>query len=205
MKRNHKNIGAITIKGLVLIGGKSTRMGTDKSQLDYHGKPQKEFVKELLEANGIETFYSVSKDEGNSKEISDVFSNVGPLGGICSAFQKDSHSAWFVLATDLPFVNDSLIKLVLEKRNPSKMATTVKGMNKDSLEPLIAIYEPTIYPVLKQSLEEGNFSPLKILTNLEVEIVEVEDEWIENVNTLEEVEVAKEKLGKKKENIYEKN
>ena len=37
-----------TIKGLVLVGGKSTRMGKDKSQLNYFGKPQKEVVKELL-------------------------------------------------------------------------------------------------------------------------------------------------------------
>ena len=33
-----------TIKGLVLTGGKSTRMGTDKSELNYHGKPQKEWL-----------------------------------------------------------------------------------------------------------------------------------------------------------------
>jgi hypothetical protein len=49
------------IKGLVLVGGKSTRMGQDKSELNYHGKPQKEFVKELLENNHLETCYSVEK------------------------------------------------------------------------------------------------------------------------------------------------
>ncbi|MDD7915167.1 NTP transferase domain-containing protein [Polaribacter ponticola] len=48
-----------TVKGLVLVGGKSTRMGQDKSQLNYYGKPQKEYVKELLENNNLDTFYSV--------------------------------------------------------------------------------------------------------------------------------------------------
>ena len=48
------------IKGLVLTGGKSTRMGSDKAQLKYHGKPQKEHVKNLLENLGIATYYSVA-------------------------------------------------------------------------------------------------------------------------------------------------
>ena len=48
-----------SIKGLVLTGGKSTRMGKDKSELEYHGKPQKQFVKELLESKGFDAFYSV--------------------------------------------------------------------------------------------------------------------------------------------------
>ena len=182
------------IRGLVLIGGQSSRMGTDKSKLNYHGKPQREFIKELLEANGIETFYSVSKDEGNQEEIPDVMTNVGPLGGICSAFQQDPNSAWFVLATDLPFVNDDLVKLLLEKRNPAKMATSVQGRKKGFLEPLIAIYEPKTYPVLRKNLEEGNVSPLNILSNLDVEIIEVDDALTRNVNTPEEYAVSKKEI-----------
>ena len=192
------------IKGLVLTGGKSSRMGTDKSELNYNGKPQREFVKELLEANGMVTFYSVGSgmnviSTGTEKSqvlnvIRDVFHNIGPMGGICSAFQKHSNSAWFVLATDLPFINDDLVKLLLERRNPTKMATSVQGKKKGFLEPLIAIYEQKMFPILKQSLEEGNLSPSKILSNFEVEIVEVDDEWVQNVNTQEEYKEVKKRL-----------
>ena len=201
------------MKGLVLVGGKSTRMGKDKSQLNYFGKPQKEIAKELLEKLGLKTFYSVRPFDSaqgdnriqnvtssgveksqNVNEIHDTFLNLGPFGGICSAFQKDPNSAWFVLATDVPFVNDALIKLVIEKRNPSKVATAIKGKGKQFVEPLITIYEPKAYPILLQYLAQGYSCPRKMLINSDVEIVEVDDDLIRNVNTPEEFEIAKSEI-----------
>ena len=202
------------VKGLVLVGGKSTRMGTDKSELNYYGKPQKEHVKELLEENLLDTYYSVrdfstalemTNNSSNvtlsaversqiTKEIPDVFLNLGPFGGICSVFQKDPNSALLVLATDLPFVDKSLIRQLLEKRNPSKIATAIKGRNKEFVEPLITIYEPKAYPILLQYLAQGYSCPRKVLINSDVEIVEVDDNLIRNVNTPEEFEVAKKEI-----------
>jgi len=178
------------IKGLVLVGGKSTRMGQDKSELDYFGKPQKEVAKELLENNNLKTFYSVEKATNNVNEISDKFYNLGPFGGICSAFQKDPNSAWFVLATDLPFVNNKVIEFLLNHRNPSKVATAIKGKTKQFVEPLITIYEPKAYPILLQYLAQGYSCPRKMLINSDVEIVEIDDDLIRNVNTPEEFEMA---------------
>jgi molybdopterin-guanine dinucleotide biosynthesis protein A len=182
------------IKGLVLVGGKSTRMGQDKSELNYFGKPQKEFAKELLENNNLETFYSVHNLSEKMAEISDKFLNLGPFGGICSAFQKDPNAAWFVLATDVPFINDNIIQLVLKHRNPSKVATAIKGKNKEFVEPLITIYEPKAYPILLQYLAQGYSCPRKVLINSDVEIVEIDDDFIRNINTPEEFEVAKKEI-----------
>ena len=182
------------IKGLVLVGGKSTRMGKDKSKLDYHGKPQRQIVKELLETNNFETFYSVQNASEISEEISDKFINLGPFGGICSAFQKDPNSAWLVLATDLPFVDDKVIQQLLKYRNPSKVATAIKGKSKQFVEPLITIYEPRAYPILLQYLAQGYSCPRKMLINSDVEIVEIDDSFIRNVNTPEEFEDAKKEI-----------
>jgi molybdopterin-guanine dinucleotide biosynthesis protein A len=199
------------VKGLILVGGKSTRMGQDKSELNYFGKPQKRFVKKLLENNNLETFYSVRdfstalemtnnssnvtlsevERSQNSNEIADKFLNLGPFGGICSAFQKDPNAAWFVLATDVPFVNDEIIQLLLKHRNPSKVATAIKGKNKDFPEPLITIYEPKAYSILLQYLAQGYSCPRKMLINSDVEIIEIEDDFIRNINTPEEFELAK--------------
>ncbi|WP_233899934.1 NTP transferase domain-containing protein [Tenacibaculum piscium] len=189
------------VKGLVLIGGKSTRMGTDKSELEYYGKPQKQHAKELLESTLLETFYSVqtssvqtSSVQASSDEIQDTFLNLGPFSGICSAFQKDPNSAWLVLATDVPFVDKSLIKLLLEKRNPSKIATAIKGKNSEFPEPLITIYEPKAYTKLLQYIAQGYSCPRKMLINSDIEIVEVDDNLIRNINTPEEFEMAKKML-----------
>ncbi|WP_299063090.1 NTP transferase domain-containing protein [uncultured Polaribacter sp.] len=182
------------IKGLVLVGGESTRMGKDKSELNYFGKPQKEYAKELLENNNFETYYSVKKESGNSEEISDKFLNLGPFGGICSAFQKDPNSAWLVLATDVPFVNDEVIRQLLKHRNPSKVATAIKGKSKEFVEPLITIYEPKAYSILLQYLAQGYSCPRKMLINSDVETVEIDDEFIRNINTPEEFKAAKEQI-----------
>ena len=182
------------VKGLVLIGGKSKRMGTDKSELNYYGKPQKEYVKELLEDNLLDTYFSVQNISENEKEIHDTFLNLGPFGGICSAFQKDPNSALLVVATDLPFVDKNLIIRLLENRNPSKVATAIKGRGKEFVEPLITIYEPKAYPVLLQYLAQGYSCPRKMLINSDVEIIEVDDNLIRNVNTPEEFENVKREI-----------
>lgn len=182
------------VKGLVLTGGKSTRMGKDKSVLNYHGVPQKEFAKDIIKNRLSEVFYSVQNKSEDSNEIHDVFLNLGPFGGICSAFQKDPNSAWLILATDLPFVTAELIDLLLQHRNPSKVATAIKGKDKDFPEPLITIYEPKAYAKLLQYLAQGYSCPRKMLINADVEIIEVDDAFIRNVNTPEEFTEAKKEI-----------
>ena len=186
-----------SVKGLVLIGGKSTRMGADKSTLDYHGVPQRKFVQEIIENHTIETYFSVQDFSENESEISDVFLNLGPFGGICSAFQKDPNAAWLAVAIDLPFINEEVIQLLLEKRNPSKVATAIKGKGNAFVEPLITIYEPKAYPILLQYLAQGYSCPRKMLINSDVEIVEIDASLILNVNTPEAFEAAKKEINSK--------
>ncbi len=186
------------VNGLVLIGGKSTRMGTDKSVLNYHGKPQREYLFDLLSnsLNKENVYYSVrdTKQIKNQQIITDTFLNLGPFGGICSAFQKNPNVAWLVVATDLPNINTKTINLLLKHRNPSKIATAFKGKSKQFPEPLITIWEPKAYPVLLQFLALGYSCPRKVLINSDVEIIEIEDDFIRNVNTKEEYEEIKKEL-----------
>ncbi|RUA12718.1 MAG: molybdenum cofactor guanylyltransferase, partial [Flavobacteriia bacterium] len=181
------------VKGLVLAGGKSVRMGSDKGLLDYHGNSQRDFAIEMMEKMGLKTFLSVRKEQHIEREnvIEDVFLGLGPFGAICSAFQKDPNSAWLVLATDLPFIDQESLKLLLEKRNPSKIATAFKGKNKQFPEPLITIWEPKAYQRMLNFLAQGISCPRKVLINSEVEIVEIDDDLITNVNTPEEFQEVK--------------
>ncbi len=190
------------IQSLILVGGKSTRMGTDKGLLEYHGVSQRDFLVDLLSnkitfknENRKGVYLSTRQEqdvEGNI--IEDTFKDLGPFGGICSAFQKDPNSAWFVIATDLPFVDKSIIEILLKNRNPSKMATTLKGKTKQFPEPLITIWEPKAYPILLSYLAQGYSCPRKVLINSDVEIIEVDDAIIRNVNTPKEFEMAKKEL-----------
>ena len=180
------------VQGVVLAGGKSSRMGKDKTELNYHGKSQLEHTVKLLEDNLLSTFVSVATNQQleNFKIIQDKFVDLGSFGAICSAFQHNPNKAWLVLATDLPFVTNNLIQLLLQKRNPKKIATAIKGKSKQFVEPLIAIYEPKAYPVLLSYLAQGYSCPRKVLINSDVEIVEVADDLIRNINTTDEYDKA---------------
>lgn len=180
-----------SVNGLILIGGKSTRMGTDKSELDYYGKPQRTYLFDILNESITENniFYSVRNQQQlktTQQFITDKFLDLGPFGGICSAFMHNPNKAWLVIATDLPFVDKKIIAMLLSKRDPSKIATTFKGKNKKFPEPLITIWEPKSYPILLNYLAQGYSCPRKVLINNDVEIIEIDDEIIQNVNTKKE-------------------
>ncbi|HEY9170117.1 MAG TPA: NTP transferase domain-containing protein [Lutibacter sp.] len=180
------------IQGLVLAGGKSTRMGTDKGTLNFYGKNQRDVAIELLEKQHLKTYISIREEQeiGIENKITDKFVGLGPFGAICSALQENPDVAWLVLATDLPFVNDEVIKLLLKHRNPSKAATAIKGKNSQFPEPLITIWEPKSYSLLLNYLAQGYSCPRKVLINSAIEIIEVDDEFIRNINTPEEFKAA---------------
>lgn len=191
-----KNIAQVN--GLVLAGGKSLRMGKDKGLLDYFGKSQRDYSIELLEKFNLKAFLSVRKEQkvDSGSVIEDKLIGLGPFGAICSAFQYDPNKAWLVVATDLPYVDESLIRQLIDKRDPSKVATALKGKNKNFPEPLITIWEPKAYPLMLQFLALGLSCPRKVLINSDIKIVEVEDEFIVNVNTPEEYNSVKKDLTK---------
>ena len=184
------------LNGMVLAGGKSVRMGSDKGLLSYFDIPQRDYTIRLLEEQGLDTYLSVRSDQyiENQKTIKDAFVGLGPFGAICSAFMQNPNQAYLVLATDLPFVTKEIIETLLSRRNPKKIATAIKGKGKQFVEPLVTIWEPKAYPILLQYLAQGYSCPRKILINSDVEIVEVEDNFIQNINTPEEFQEAKNKL-----------
>ena len=184
MKNKTQNTNA-----LILIGGKSLRMGSDKSKLIYHNKPQKEHVFDLL-TNFFpkeNIFYSVRENQKMDKKqvITDKYPDLGPFGGILAAFEYDHTKAWFVIAIDLPFINEEHLKMLLKQRNLSKIATTFKAKEKKYPEPLITLWEKEAYSILKKQLQLKNYSLVSILKSNPIKIVEIEEKIIQNINTKE--------------------
>ena len=117
------------LHGLILTGGRSTRMGQDKSQLIYHGKPQREHLTELLTPYCEVVFWSVNADQAvestaaNQPVVVDRFDFPGPLNGILSSFAHDPSAAWLVVACDMPLLTTRSLDALLRGRNPAKRAT----------------------------------------------------------------------------------
>ncbi|MEL7271036.1 MAG: NTP transferase domain-containing protein [Bacteroidota bacterium] len=156
--------------GLVLAGGKSTRMGKDKSQLHYHGMSQQEYTFSLLESLCEKVFISVREAQisatGTSKYILDENITKGPLNGMLSAHVAHPKVAWLVLACDTPLVDKEVLDALVAERNTSKMATAMATQKTNRPEPLIAIWEPhSLATLLNYSKTSANIYPTKFLLN----------------------------------------
>ncbi|WP_223284752.1 NTP transferase domain-containing protein [Hymenobacter qilianensis] len=188
------------LRGLVLAGGQSQRMQTDKGRLHYHGQEQREYVAELLATVCTDVHVSCRPDQAadlpaSLQPLPDRFLDLGPLGGILSAFQFDPNAAWLVVACDLPFLSVDTLQHLVAHRQPGKMATAYQSPHNDFPEPLITIWEPGSYTTLLQFLSLGYSCPRKALINSDVAVLKAPDaRELRNVNTPEERETAQREL-----------
>ena len=187
------------LQGLVLAGGKSQRMGQDKGLLDYHGKPQREYMADLLQPFCEKIYLSFREKQIAKTEhtiIHDTFTGLGPYGAILSAFRAQPNQAWLTVACDLPYLEETSIKQLVKNRNPSKLATCFHNPDTNFPEPLITIWEPRAYPVLLEFLSQGYSCPRKVLINTDIQEIQMQDlRQMTNVNDPEAYQTAKREIG----------
>lgn len=199
--RVRNSLDKVQLSALVLAGGLSTRMGQDKSLLEYHGKPQARHLYETLTDLGLPAYLSCRKEQDREafrdlKVINDRFIDFGPLGGILSAMTAHPNKAFLVVACDLPLVTGGHIQQLIEQRDPLKQATAFFNSERKMFEPLFAIYEPQIYSRLIHFLGERMTCPQKVLFNSNIKKLELpRQDFLMNVNTPEEANAVLE--GKK--------
>jgi molybdopterin-guanine dinucleotide biosynthesis protein A len=183
--------------GLVLAGGASTRMRTDKALLDYHGQPQVRWAFGLLTKFCTATFVSVRPDQRDDPsraglaQIVDRQPGIGPIAGISAALLEHPQAAWLVLACDLPFLTGSTLQHLVAQRDPRKVATAYRSAHDGLPEPLCAIWEPAAREPLLAYIASGKQCPRKFLINADTALLDLpERAALDNVNTREEFESA---------------
>ena len=186
----------INLNGLILSGGKSTRMGQDKGMMDYHGKPQCEYLVDILKPYCQEIFIS-SKENKRQNTIADHFELESPLNGILSAFFFDPAIAWLTVPVDMPYLNSQAIEYLLRHRDPKKVATCFYDSDGKLPEPLVAIWEIKSKPLLFNFYNSGGFSPRKFLEENDVQLLQAPDPKIlKNINTSEDLSLYLKQTGK---------
>jgi molybdopterin-guanine dinucleotide biosynthesis protein A len=190
--------------GLVLAGGASTRMRTDKALLDYHGQPQVRWAFELLSRFCAATFVSVRPDQREDParaglpQIVDRQPGSGPIAGISAALQEHPKAAWLVLACDLPFLTEHTLQHLIAHRDPRKVATAYRSAHDGLPEPLCAIWEPGAREPVLAYIASGKQCPRKFLINADTMLLDLpETAALDNVNTREEFASAAVRLGEK--------
>ena len=164
------------LNGLVLAGGKSTRMGEDKAFLQWHGKEQMYYLADLLKQFCNEVFISCREEQAKGidkkyKIITDEIENAGPLAAIISAFHQNKNCAWLVVACDLPLLNAKTIEYLIEQREETVIATAFQSSYDNLPEPLITIWEPKALSLLETVLTEKKYSPKRVLMNAKVKML----------------------------------
>ncbi len=191
--------GAPPLFGLILAGGRSVRMGEDKAQLVYREqKTQSEAARELLRKVCERVFLSLAVPPETPVEdfILDRYPGTGPLNAILSAFETHPATAWFIVACDLPFLDETAVRLLVERRSTAHGATAFLSDYLDGPEPLCAIYEPILEPALRTAFQDGARCPTDFLKQANVQIIEPPNpDALTNANTQEERKAALRRLG----------
>lgn len=180
------------IKGLILAGGLSSRMGFDKSLMIIRNKQQIDYLIDMFRDFNIEVEISCRKEQLDSLSehgncITDNYDKIGPMGGILSAFDKDPYLARIVVACDMPNISNRDIRKLIENRDQtSKLTcyTTQDGFP----EPLLSIWEPSSYNDLKEAFLINNYSLIRLMNSIDTKRILAEsDDIFLNINSPEEL------------------
>jgi molybdenum cofactor guanylyltransferase len=161
--------------GIVLIGGRSSRFGTDKVVASFKGKNLVDHVVDVITPLFDEVILIGNRrpELHPHRVVEDIYPGCGPLGGIYTALTVAGTPRSFVFAADMPNLNRDLINYMISESRDHDVVIPVWSKGR---EPLHAIYHQRVLPVVKDLLDRKE---LKIFNLLErVDTFRVPEETI---------------------------
>jgi molybdopterin-guanine dinucleotide biosynthesis protein A len=185
------------LSAVVLCGGVSRRMGTDKAFLEFEGRPLISRVLGALRTISDDVAI-VSGREGvydglGAKVVPDLRPGCGPLGGIGGGLRAVEHELAAVVACDMPFLNPDFLRLLAARAEGLDGAVPMKGRQ---FEPLHAVYRRSCLPAIERRLDAADFQVFHFYPEVRIRSV-AEREWrpldpeglsLVNINSAEEYE-----------------
>jgi len=159
------------VTGVILAGGKSSRMGTDKSFVTYKGKKLIQYAIETLTPICDEVLISSNNNkysEFGLPVIEDVYKDKGPLAGLHAACKFASNERILVLPCDNPEVTIAVFQKLIEYSSLYDAVIPVHALGK---EPLIACYKKSIYSNIEKSIEKNQLKLYSFLETITVKAV----------------------------------
>ncbi len=196
------------VTGVLLAGGKSRRLGEDKRFVTVGSTTLLDRCRSNLLATFAEVLIvtaqdSTPLDEQGCRVHQDLIPECGSLGGLYTGLYHASCERIFVAACDMPFLNERMIRLFIE-RDPE--ADVVMARLPHGLQPLHAVYSKAVLPALEQRarLRQLRIQDLVDEPSLKVTYV-TEKEWVQidpssktfyNVNTPADLAAARDELAR---------
>ena len=189
--------GMAPLLGLVLAGGRSTRMHTDKAALLYGGRSQLERAMALIAPHVTRAYVSVRADQSTDPlrarfpQIRDAHENLGPIAGLLAAQARHPEAAWLMLACDLPLLDELTLAHLVRSRAPERTATAYRSSHDGLPEPLCAIWEPRSAAPLAAYVASGRQCPRRFLLGADTCLIDEPNPGaLDNINTPEEYRSA---------------
>jgi molybdopterin-guanine dinucleotide biosynthesis protein A len=181
---------------IILAGGKSSRMGSDKGLVLLNGKPMISYIIEILKKMQIPIIIISNNDvykQFGLPVFTDVIKEKGPLGGIYTGLINSETESNIIVSCDVPFLSDRILGLLINKDNDYPISVV---QSNGKTHPLIGVYSKKIVKklfdtILMEKLKVRSFIeefPLNIIELDKQEILEYENE-IRNINTKEELKI----------------
>lgn len=204
-RKLHPDSNTITgVTGVILAGGASRRMGSNKALLKIGGQTLIERVYATMAALFPDVVIVTSTPQTYAfipcRTVADIYPGAGSIAGLHAGLNASSSGRIFVAACDMPFLNPALIRMLCQ--NFGEFDAVVPLNSCGLREPLHALYARSALVPLQQAIEQGDKSILHLLdrlqtrlvTNDDVRLIEGAEESFRNVNTREEFDLARETL-----------
>lgn len=176
------------ITGILLAGGKSSRMGQDKGSIRFGNKLLIEYSIDLLKKITNKIIIVANNDLYDHlgwPVVKDVIKECGPMGGIYTGLVHTETDLNIVLSCDTPCLNKSILVELLKHADNSDITI---AQSKDQVHPLCGIYKKKIKPSLKLLLDEKKFKLKDMLTNFKADRVIFNDtNCFLNINTPDDI------------------
>jgi len=146
------------ITGIVLAGGRSSRMGSDKSLMVLNGKTLVEYAIDTLKPLCNKVVISSNNfiyDFTGCEVWPDEFTERAPMIGIYSCLKRSETEINIILSCDMPLMSTKMLEHLLENSANHEITVPVHGNH--FIEPLCGIYKKSSGEILKEFIEKGNF------------------------------------------------
>jgi molybdenum cofactor guanylyltransferase len=177
--------------GVVLAGGRSSRMGRDKAMIPWEGRTLLGHALALLDPHVDELLVigdPITYAQEHDHVVPDAIPGAGPLGGVITAMRHATHDRLLVLACDMPRVPDRLWK-----RLRSGLAHPISAfvpVCDGRVQPLAAAYHRRCLPVFEALVDRSELKMVHALEQVRATFTQLcpgEDEWpndmFRNINT----------------------
>jgi len=191
---NKLSIKKISFPCVLFAGGKSSRMGEDKSLLPFGSyNTLAEFQYKKLQQIFNKVYISTkdpSKFLFQAEFIVDKYTVYAPTAGFCSVFESLNEEKFFVLGVDMPFVDKGIIYKLIEQDKDINDATLAFTSN--GIESLCGIYHRSLFTEFQKMLREDNHKLRYLLKTVQSDLVSFEEnEKFLNLNEPQQYQKAK--------------